>query len=121
MAPNGTYFARCKEHSASNSNQEKGVAALADRKYHIKSKYKIDINEYERMFKKQNGLCAICKNPERIIHPKTGMERKLSVDHDANTGRVRGLLCGKCNPAIGLLDHDIERLASAIEYLTETG
>ncbi len=48
--------------------------------------------EYARLFAKQGGGCAICGNP-----PKT---RRLDVDHDHKTGRVRGLLCHRCNRAL---------------------
>lgn len=50
--------------------------------------------------------CAICGSKVRLV-----------VDHCHKTGRIRGVLCAKCNSAIGLLGDDTERLASAIEYL----
>ena len=60
--------------------------------------------------KSQGGKCAICGNP----FPEF---RRPDVDHCHATGRFRGVLCGRCNMAIGLFDEDPERLARAIEYL----
>jgi hypothetical protein len=73
--------------------------------------YGIKIDQYELMFSQQKGLCYICGKPE------CSSNRQLAVDHDHATGKVRGLLCGKCNKAIGLLNDDISILKSAIEYL----
>ena len=53
------------------------------------------------------GGCFIC-----------GSEHRLAVDHDHSTGRIRGLLCGNCNMAIGLLGDDTARLRAAIAYLS---
>ncbi len=61
------------------------------------------------LFLNQNGGCAICGQPQ---------ERRLHVDHDHKTGRIRGLLCGSCNRAIGLLKESVASLASAIGYLS---
>jgi hypothetical protein len=68
---------------------------------------------------KQNGLCAICKNPETMIDKRTKAPRSLAVDHCENTKQVRGLLCKECNTAIGSLKHDISLLESAILYLQD--
>lgn len=81
------------------------------RKYHLKRKYGIDLEEYERMFKAQSGKCLICNKRER--------KKMLSVDHDHKTAKVRGLLCHKCNTAIGLLHDDVGMLLSAVKYLRE--
>lgn len=60
------------------------------------SKYKrlfgITLEEYDRMFEEQNGLCAICRKPPKNY--------RLAVDHDHDTGAVRGLLCPPCNRAL---------------------
>ena len=58
-------------------------------KYTLKTKFGITEEDYARMFKEQNGKCAICLN-----EPK---QRRLAVDHDHKTGKVRGLLCASCN------------------------
>jgi len=78
------------------------------RKYELFSKYGITLSQYDEMFNKQNGRCAIC-----------GLTSKanLSVDHNHSTGTVRGLLCNNCNRGIGYLKDSIELLASANSYL----
>lgn len=72
----------------------------------------ITLLQYEAMQEAQAGKCAICGNGE----PHSRKSR-LNIDHDHETGKVRGLLCSKCNSAIGLLSDDVEVLASAIRYL----
>jgi hypothetical protein len=71
--------------------------------------------EYAELLLKQNGVCAICKKEETRI--SNGIVTSLSVDHCHDTNKIRGLLCNKCNTAIGQLNHSIEVLLSAIEYL----
>jgi hypothetical protein len=71
---------------------------------------------YEDLFASQAGCCAICRQPETAKDP-TGRTKRLAIDHDATTGAIRGLLCARCNTAIGLLQHDLVRLARARQYL----
>lgn len=75
-------------------------------------RYNLTVAEYESMYYNQHGLCAICHKPEI-------QGRLLAIDHDHDTGIVRGLLCGKCNQGIGYLQDDIKLLYSAIEYLSK--
>lgn len=79
--------------------------------------YGIDLATYNRMHAEQEGLCAICGQPETRKDPRWDKTFRLAVDHDHKTGRVRQLLCRRCNHAIGLMDDSTERLASAIAYL----
>jgi hypothetical protein len=72
-------------------------------------------NEFEAMLAAQQGNCAICKAPENTTHK--GRLRRLSVDHDHVTGRIRALLCGACNIGLGSLQNDPEVLKAAIAYL----
>lgn len=68
----------------------------------LKRKYGLTLAEYNRLLANQNGHCAIC--PATIGEEKR--MRKLFVDHDHTTGKVRGLLCSRCNSAVGhLRDH----------------
>jgi hypothetical protein len=64
---------------------------------------------YDETFAHQLGLCAICHKPENDI--------KLAVDHDHVTSEVRGLLCKRCNMAIGLLGDDPQIVLNAALYL----
>jgi recombination endonuclease VII len=89
--------------------------------------YGISEEQYASMLAKQGNTCAICKKPETGIAWKTGAVKRLAVDHDrkccpkfGSCGKcVRGLLCSRCNPAIGLLRENKEILTNAIDYLTD--
>lgn len=79
--------------------------------------YGISAVNYDNMFENQQGKCKICKLPESDIYPQTGKIKSLAVDHCHKSGKVRGLLCSKCNKGIGLLNDDITLLKEAIKYL----
>jgi hypothetical protein len=73
--------------------------------------YGITEQDYDRMLDEQAGGCYICGGkPER---------RALDIDHDHETGKVRGLLCSNHNRAIGLLGDDPEMLLAAHAYLVK--
>lgn len=88
-----------------------------NRKSNIKRKFKISVEQYEELFVKQKGVCAICKNPETDINYVNGRLQKLAIDHNHNTKVIRGLLCAKCNKGLGSFRDDINYLYSAIDYL----
>lgn len=77
----------------------------------MKRDYGITIIEYNKLFIKQEGMCAICEKHQKDI------KRRLCVDHCHKTGKVRGLLCGRCNTAAGLLDESTGIMKKMIEYL----
>lgn len=89
----------------------KNVSKEKIREYSIKQ-YGITVEQYNQMFVDQNGLCKICKNP------KGSNEKNLSIDHCHTTGKVRGLLCNKCNAGLGFFKDDISILTEAIKYLS---
>ncbi|KPK13993.1 MAG: hypothetical protein AMJ56_00350 [Anaerolineae bacterium SG8_19] len=70
------------------------------------------------MLKAQNGVCAICNQPE--THMRNGKLKALAVDHDHKSGAIRGLLCSDCNTGIGKLKDDHKVLQSAIQYLEKS-
>lgn len=72
--------------------------------------YGISDNEFKDLIKSQNDLCCICK---KVM----GNTFDRVVDHDHKTNKVRGLLCRKCNCALGLFGDDQEKLKSALVYL----
>lgn len=69
--------------------------------------------DYEDLLVKQDFKCKIC-NTHQLDLKKT-----LSVDHDHETGKARGLLCQRCNSVLGMAKDNIEILKSAIQYLGE--
>jgi len=71
--------------------------------------YGITLGDYARMFEEQNGVCAVCGQAS------TGT--RLHIDHDHTTGRVRGLLCFKCNSVLGKVNDDPEHLLTLVAYL----
>lgn len=73
--------------------------------------YNITENDYNKMFVEQNGCCAICN-----MH-QSEFKRVLAIDHCHNTGKVRGLLCIKCNMCLGGVNDNIEILQKMIKYL----
>lgn len=77
-------------------------------------KYGITRDKYRALYFHQQGVCAICGEPER-----TERNALLAVDHDHVTGQVRGLLCSHCNRAIGLLRDDPEVIERAALYVKE--
>jgi hypothetical protein len=74
----------------------------------------ISYDQYQEMLEKQYGKCAICG-----IH-QDDLSQALAVDHDHETGQVRGLLCSKCNKGLGLFQEDCLNLEKAVEYLKKS-
>ena len=104
----------CKEcHSASESY---GSRYDADYYYDksLKSLYNINIEDYNNMFKEQQGCCKICDTHQ------SKLKRRLYVDHCHTTNKVRGLLCQSCNTFIGFSYDSPKRLKRAIEYISNT-
>jgi hypothetical protein len=77
--------------------------------------YGISLDDYNEMLLKQNGVCAICKKHQ--IKSARNHDNYLSVDHCHSTGKIRGLLCNKCNQGLGLFGDSVESLLIAIQYL----
>lgn len=83
----------------------------------VEKLYGLSKGEYKALMDERNGLCGICGQPEIQIDKRTGELRRLAVDHDHKTDKVRGLLCARCNMAIGLFRDDVEVMRLAIAYL----
>lgn len=72
--------------------------------------YGLAPGEYEQIYNLQGGTCAICQRA-------TGKTKRLAVDHDHDTGLVRGLLCGPCNKMVGYFRNAPEAFERAAAYL----
>lgn len=93
-------------------------SSYSSRNRRLKHVYGVDIEWYENQMEKQNHCCAICGVHEN----STTGERKdwnFAVDHCHLTGAVRGLLCNKCNRALGMLNDSEKLLNNAIKYLQQ--
>lgn len=76
--------------------------------YQIKTIYGVTREEYNTLKIKFNNTCGICKKKPKY---------NLAIDHCHKTGKIRGLLCRKCNSAIGFLNDDPNLVKAALEYL----
>lgn len=101
----------CEEHKHKAPNKRTEM-----HKYLV-NKFGITIDDYERIYNKQGGVCAICGQPE--IRRYNGNIIKLAVDHCHETGKVRGLLCSMCNLSLGGFNDSADLLKNAINYLDE--
>lgn len=87
---------------------------LQHRKNKLKREYGLTLDQYDKMFVVQNGVCAICGKSGIIKNQWDTM--RLAVDHDHQTGRVRGLLCNRCNLGVGYVEDGVFA-ANAKAYL----
>lgn len=110
---------RCRmcDHSAKQeyktANYER--IRIVERNSYLIRTYGITLKEYQETNAVQNSTCAICSKPETAVY--LGKLRSLSVDHNHTTGKVRGLLCQKCNTALGMLDENKNSIDNLISYL----
>lgn len=115
------------EHARERDNQRRRAAYMRDwrernkgnRPEHaalrIARTYGLSIEEYWKRLDDQNRCCAICG--QREVWAQNGKTKRLSVDHDHETGAVRGFLCGRCNSGLGYFRDDPEMLKAAAAYL----
>ena len=95
---------RSKDYRLKNKNKITGRRLLRD--------YSLSLSDYNSLLEEQNNVCKVC-----LVKPK---KRKLFVDHCHSTGEVRGLLCHKCNSALGFLQEDVNIMRNLIEYKLES-
>ena len=94
-----------------NREENRDRIAASNRRGHLRRKYGLTIDEFEFLRVVQGDRCAICNE----LDPAG-----LHIDHDHETGSIRGLLCGKCNKAIGLLREEPALFDAASRYLQRT-
>ena len=90
-------------------NRDKRLKKL--REIHLRNKFGLTPEDYDDILEAQGGVCALCGYP-----PTPGIS--LHVDHDHGTGEIRGLLCVRCNNALGLFREDPDLLKRAARYVT---
>jgi hypothetical protein len=105
----GGYGRYCKPCHNVRGREDKIKNHGSTRDYHLRRRYGIDSADFDRMMAAQGGVCGGC-----------GRVPPAHVDHDHETGRVRGLLCFNCNQALGNVRDDVEVLQALIRYLDRT-
>jgi len=104
---------------ATNKNSPEWVARKRlrgeRRREHTLRKFGLTSATYDALLEKQKGVCAICKKPEEA--ERKGRVFNLAVDHNHRTGKIRGLLCCRCNRLLGRIENNPDWLAQALEYL----
>jgi hypothetical protein len=104
------HSAICQTCEPINTIAKKATTKALQRKYREKA-YGLAPGEYERMLQDQQYTCAICKQPVQ--------NERLSIDHNHQTGKVRGLLCLSWNWALGRFHDSVILLQNALDYLTK--
>ncbi|HEY7485925.1 MAG TPA: endonuclease VII domain-containing protein [Streptosporangiaceae bacterium] len=91
---------------AAPASRSWSMGAVLRRHYRLTSRYGIGLGELYRMLEEQGGVCPICRE-----------DAPTDVDHDHETGAVRGILCSSCNTGMGQFKDDPVALRRAAEYL----
>lgn len=87
---------------------------------HLKRKYNLSVTDYENLLRSQDYCCAICGTQEAHRNWQLISNRvNLFVDHNHSTGKVRGMLCNKCNVGIAMFQEKPDVLLAAINYIKE--
>jgi hypothetical protein len=107
----GRRHSACKECDKTRVKARHQANPERTRNNDLKRNYGITLQEHQEMYKNQNGVCAICKGEG------DGKWKKLCVDHDHNTGKVRQLLCRNCNMVLGQVGDNPNLLEEMIKYL----
>lgn len=94
-----------------SNREEKLEKGVRNRLKHL---YSMTPEDLQNMVESQDGKCAICKS----IFLPTGKLYYPCIDHSHKSGKIRGLLCFKCNVGLGSFNDDIERLLEAAKYLS---
>lgn len=104
-----------RKHQVAESSDLQMKRRSYDRDTNHQRRYGLKKGEYAEMLAVQNGVCAICEQPETTVRKGTLMQ--LAVDHSHTTGERRGLLCNTCNRALGLLKDDAAVIHKFLDYL----
>lgn len=112
---------RCRPCKDANNVYTQGLRRKLGKAYvrgvNLRHAHGIDPADYTKMLREQGNVCAVCGNEE------TGRNQfgllPLAIDHDHTTGQKRGLLCMRCNRALGLLRDDPNVIAKLLAYITE--
>lgn len=111
LARSRLHYQRHKEEILAACKEKYKTEIDKHTEWHIRNRYGITTEDYNAMFIHQQGRCAICGRHQSELN------QRLCIDHSHKNGVVRGLLCRKCNAAIGLFGDNVELMKTALVYL----
>lgn len=106
----------CKQCQSQYAKQRYVYSPNKQRELTLKNKYGIAIETYNQLLIKQQNSCALCGTT--VVGRN---QKNFCVDHNHETGEIRGLLCFNCNIGLGMFKDSPKLLQRAIQYLEENG
>lgn len=103
---------KAKSHKYMANKKADGTYHLFNRHHGLKAAFGITLAEYDALFARQGNKCAACGTTENGV-----AGRAMPVDHDHETGKIRGILCTPCNQAAGHAYDSPDRLEAVAAYL----
>ena len=110
-----SYCKPCGRTRSAQFRNAKGADWMKD--YMLRKDFGITLEQFQAMWDEQSGLCAVCNVPMERGTVKDTRGQTCCVDHDHDTGSVRGLLCFNCNTGLGKFGDDADLLLRAARYL----
>ena len=110
----GSLYSFCKMCKNADRPKYKKETPIYDdekRNYFYQKKYGISLDDYNKLFDKQESCCKICGRHQSEFN------KALHVDHRHSDGVVRGLLCFECNVLVGMIENNINLLGTVFDYL----
>lgn len=111
------YHLHKREISVARKAAWREIGSKKFRSYDLMRKYGLKVEDYDAMLKQQNGGCAVCGSSSSGLSDT----RALAIDHNHQTGKIRGVLCHPCNRALGLLREDEKIIMSLLKYKQKEG
>lgn len=107
------------EWQAREARRKEGYRSpVKNRVYRLSALYQLEPGDYERMLEEQGGVCALCGTDDPGTRPNKEGARHFCVDHDHKTGKVRGLLCMRCNVTVGRMEQVVPGLDRLLEWIS---
>lgn len=115
------YASSTKAYKEKNKHKIKKYMKRYSKAWRLRKFFGIKISDKNKMLKKQKYKCAICNKRETGTHNNKGFiqKRELCLDHCHVSGKIRGLLCNKCNRGLGFFNDCVPRLKKAVKYLVK--
>ena len=124
LTPTGKWYrnhpeVRRLQMAKANARNRTQSGKVVLRAHLLQHKYGLTVHQFDVLYRTCGGLCPGCGN-HMMLHRVPGDSHWCCVDHDHVTGEVRGLLCHRCNTAIGMMNDDAQTAANLAAYLSSS-